>query len=94
MLQLNLKSWQEEQNGKKRVRKGEYKEILENAKNKFNLLKDVNLPKGTIHSRLQGDWKLLIAHCGPRSPMRAVEVHLLDILLQLTAMCQLNLQIL
>jgi len=62
---------------------------LENTKNKFNLLKDVNLPKGTIHSRLCGNWKLLVVHPGPEAPMRAVEVHLLDIILQVAVMHQL-----
>ena len=72
----------------KRVKQGEYNEILENAKNKFNLMKDVNLPKGTIHSMLQGNQKLLVAHPGPESHMRAVVVYLLDIILQLAAMHQ------
>ena len=72
-----------------RVRKEEYNKILENTKIKFNLLlKDVNLQREQFIQGFKGNWKLLIAHLGPESPMRAVEVHLLDIILQLAVMHQ------
>ena len=54
---------------------------------KFNLSNDVPLNKETVHTRAKNpNQNLLVAHCGPVSPMTAVEAHLLDVMLQFAAL--------
>ena len=68
------------------VRKGMYDEVIRSARTKFNLHDDVTISKMTILSHLKLNHKILVAHPGSLSPMRNIELLLLDILLQLSNM--------
>ena len=72
--------------GCKRVKRGEYNNILTMAREKFDLPDDISLSKDTVMSRLKPGRKLLVAHRGPVSPMVAIEAHLIDLILQLASM--------
>ena len=73
--------------GLSRVRRGAYVDVMEGAKTKFDLPEDASLNVDTIRTRTSHEHrKLLVAKCGPISPIAAVEAHLLDVMLQLAAM--------
>ena len=69
--------------GKKRVRRGAYDTIIQEARVKYDLPAQVKLGKETISLYMKPDHKLCIAHPGPSLPMKKVEGFFLEIILLL-----------
>ena len=70
----------------KRVKKGAYDEIIKCTREQYNLPEHTDINKKTILSCLKPKHKLLVAHCGPSSPMLKLEPLLLEMILQLSDM--------